>query len=341
MKVAIAFGLIFSISSLSFADPCSDKEAEFDKAKDLAVKIDIMTQYEKLNCLKKEKLFKFYAVRGLYRKAIGRYTEAIDDFTKILSLEIDDRNRAEVLYTRALAFGSGKDADFIAGEKDLREAVRLDPGNIKYNITLARSIKVTKGSEEADKVITSLLEKRPNDPEVVEALANYYDNSQQFKKAASNWEKLIQLDPEKPEAYLKLAQSYRYLEDFEAAYKTYRKLYSITNNPYHFYEAIQILEWYYKKGELEIHLEHRKLLLRDHPDFVPALRDEAKRHRLNYNIGCFNYNSYVYKNTDRCQELRKIAVESYLLAAQHASGEEKQELIQEAEEIRNSYKRNR
>jgi len=70
-----------------------------------------------------------YQTRGFARSNLGRYPEAIDDFTKALEKEKDERRQSRILHQRGYARRLSGDRE--GALKDVIEALELDPTNTK------------------------------------------------------------------------------------------------------------------------------------------------------------------------------------------------------------------
>lgn len=93
------------------------------------------------------------------------------------------------------------------------------PNTLRYLQTLDQELEFT----EYDQVANRLLQEDPNDLRVQRELATHYEGNLEMEKAASHWEKIIQLAPKDTESRDKLISYYRLAQNYPALVSLYLK----------------------------------------------------------------------------------------------------------------------
>jgi len=135
---------------------------------------------------------------GDYRKAVSVLKEAI---------EIDPDNPEGHLLLAEYAFNSGTyDYTWEFSQDHYEKAIALSLEKYKYEKAYALSLTEVKKFEEAESHMKKAIEKRPNDPELHEALGNIYEKAGKIDLAIDELSKAVSLSRGAEKYKKKLAQ---------------------------------------------------------------------------------------------------------------------------------------
>ncbi|MEP5938368.1 MAG: sulfotransferase [Erythrobacter sp.] len=113
----------------------------------------------------------------------------------------------------------------------LEKVLSRAPGFLRARILYANALMLTDRLTDALRVIQPVVEKRPDDPELVNLLSRIHAERGDYARATKTNETLVRLDPKSPEALTNLGDSLRFDGKREQAIATYRR--SIAQDPYH------------------------------------------------------------------------------------------------------------
>lgn len=122
-------------------------------------------------------------------KAISRYQLA----ARLDPLNAGFRQRLGSAYI-ALARETGNPAYADQAERELKQAIRLEPASAKNYYQLGRVFEFYPKSREAIEAFAGALERNPNAPEVMLALADRYEKSDQADMAWMVWKRMVALE---------------------------------------------------------------------------------------------------------------------------------------------------
>jgi len=94
----------------------------------------------------------------------------------------------------SLAKGSGDEALANGAELELKTAIRLEPGSAKSYYQLGKVYEFYPKNEDAIAAFSRALDRSPNAPEVMYALANRYVKSDRAEEALAVWKRMVALE---------------------------------------------------------------------------------------------------------------------------------------------------
>ncbi len=116
--------------------------------------------------------------------------------------ELDPDNVRILILAGQIEWALGNAA---AAEEKLKRAVKLDPDQMDAVISLAGAL-TAKDPDDAITLYKSTLVRHPNDPELLERLAQLYQSTDKADDAEKTWQELLAAAPNSPRAHLALAQ---------------------------------------------------------------------------------------------------------------------------------------
>ena len=149
---------------------------------------------------------------------------------EVNKLQIEGPARAEFLRVRASIRMSAND---IAGaDRDLKEALKLDPGNMNIALQYANLLWRAKRKDEARLAYLAVLRKEPNNRYGLEAMGYLHRDAGDNKSAETWFRKLAAAYPDDYVAYLALGDLYTSIGDFPRADQSYQRAHKLApTNP--------------------------------------------------------------------------------------------------------------
>jgi tetratricopeptide (TPR) repeat protein len=229
----------------------------------------------------------------LYRDS-GQTAEAQREIetaqNQIRAINIQDENRPEFLRLRAaieMAFNNSA-----AAEKDLKEALALQPGSTNLMLNYANLLWKTDRQPEALKLYTHVLTVDPRNAAALSSLG-YLSRQMGDRKAAEEYfQKLAGLDPENYVAYLALGDLYTERREFPRALASYEKAHKLApSNPLVFAGAINAsLESHqFPVAESWLHRANARILqfpqvMREHERYLTMTGKYQESAELGYKV---------------------------------------------------------
>jgi choline-sulfatase len=170
----------------------------------------------------------------------GRFAEAIPQLERVLER---DPSNAKALYYRGLA--REQLGDHAGSEKDLRAAEQADPDLTALQLELAVREEEAGHPERGWRRLEDLLLRQPDDPRVLDVLAESYVGNQQWDRARPHLRALVRLQPDDAWARYWLAEAARQLGDIDEARREFTEL--LRRHPEH-PQAARISEFLAKTG---------------------------------------------------------------------------------------------
>ncbi len=143
-------------------------------------------------------------------------------------LNLQGPARAEFLRVRASIYTA--EENYAAAERDLKEALRLDPQNDLIPLQYANLLWKTKRTDEARRIYNSILAKDQNNRYALEALGYLARETGDNKTAEGYFQRLAKAYPNDYVAYLALGDLYTATRDFPRANTSYEAAYKIAPN---------------------------------------------------------------------------------------------------------------
>jgi tetratricopeptide (TPR) repeat protein len=145
-------------------------------------------------------------------------------------LDVQGPPRAQFLSMRASIRNAG--GDYKSAENDLKEALRIDPGNVNLVIQYAALLWRTKRPDEARKLYQNVLQRDPKSRFALESLGYLARETGDNKTAEEFFKKLQAAYPSDYAAYLALGDLYTALRRFPEAQQSYQTAYKFApGNP--------------------------------------------------------------------------------------------------------------
>jgi tetratricopeptide (TPR) repeat protein len=110
-------------------------------------------------------------------------------------------------------------------EKSVRQELvaHVPPREIRNVLLVSHQLMDDRRFAEAEELLTKERERRPNSPEILEALIELYQQTRDHQSLAELAPRLVRLQPRDPEAFLIMAQSYLFCGRLAIALETYRQ----------------------------------------------------------------------------------------------------------------------
>ena len=145
-------------------------------------------------------------------------------------LDVGGAERPEFLRLKA---ASAVDAgDYAEADKDLQEALQLQPGNVNLLLNQANLFRKTKRSDEAAKAYQQVLSIDPGNAAALESLGYLARETGDPEAARKYFEKLAEIDPKDYVAYLAMGDLFAETRQFPKAQANYEKAYQLVpENP--------------------------------------------------------------------------------------------------------------
>jgi tetratricopeptide (TPR) repeat protein len=145
-------------------------------------------------------------------------------------LDIGGADRPEFL--RLKASSAANVGDYDEAEKDLQEALRLQPSSVNLLLNYANLLRRTKRPEDASKTYQKVLSIDPENSAALESLGYLARESGDTKAAQAYFDKLARLAPDDYVPYLAMGDMYTELHDYSLAQSNYEKAYPLApDNP--------------------------------------------------------------------------------------------------------------
>ena len=167
-----------------------------------------------------------YNERGQAFSRLGRQEDAIEDFTRALSL---DPAQASIYYTnRGFAFLALRDQD--SAIEDYTQAIRANPNNAQAFFGRALTHSIFEDYESGIEDYTQVIRLNPNDR------VSYYNRGlnhsrlEQYDEAIADLTQAIALDPTDVPQYSIRASVYEEIGDLEAAVEDYERIIELDPN---------------------------------------------------------------------------------------------------------------
>lgn len=309
MRVVLLGFLLFLAGVCQAASPAlTHIQAEKDPAK----QIKLLNAFIK----KSPKTRKAYHLRGDAYRALGRYKQAVEDYTQTIKLS---PNWAFSYYARALVYmDMGR---WPSAEADLSRAISLNKSYrdfylyrartemklSKYNaaiadykkywgkrkpteagsLALAKAYMGAYKYDNARKELLSLAARTPDDPEVYYMLGRIQQLRGALDEAVSYYSKSINRNPAYAPAWLRRGDTFKEMKDLPAALEDYTALLALETK-----EAA-----YYNR---------RGLVYEEMKDFENAVADYNKAIEINPKWSIpYNNRGYAYLNLKKWNEARQ------------------------------------
>ncbi len=147
--------------------------------------------------------------------------------SEINMIQADGPGKAEFL--RARASLKTFDGDLPGAEKDLKEALQVDPANMNITLQYANLLWKMNRKEESRKLYTDVLAKEPNNRFGLEAMGYLYREDGDNKAAEEFFNRLAAAYPNDYVPYLALGDMFTATRDFARADQNYQKAYKLAN----------------------------------------------------------------------------------------------------------------
>jgi len=234
--------------------------------------------------------------------------EAIELYERIAKLDKDDLNirmqlaalykldgRTDKAVTELLEAAEMKInlAQVEEAEKLLREAIKLDPENLRANLKYAQVLRLRGQAEKAMEVAQKILEKDPNNIEGLTFLGNFYYEEGKFAAAKEIFSKILNYYPLNVNARYKLGRLYLAEGQVDQAYEYFEPL----------------VESYIKKRKEEKAVGLLGLILTVRKDHLPSMEKIASILRENK-----DFNRLEAIDRAILEELNKIGEKSRMLS---------------------------
>jgi len=145
-------------------------------------------------------------------------------------LDVQGSERPEFLRLKATsAVNSG---DYNEAEKDLQEALQLQPSNLNVLLSYGNLLRTAKRPEDASRIYLSALKIDPRNPSALESLGYLLRERGDAKAASEYFKRLQAVDPSDYVAYLAMGDLAGDIRDFPLAETNYEEAYKLNNeNP--------------------------------------------------------------------------------------------------------------
>ena len=156
--------------------------------------------------------------------------EAEEARAQLEKLDVGGPERPEFLRLKA---ASEVDAgDYTQAEKDLHEALELQPGNVNLLLNQANLFRKTERPDDAAKVYQHVLSIDPSNGSALESLGYLSRETGNSEAAQKYFERLAQIDPKDFVAYLAMGDLFAETRQFPQAQANYEKAYRLVqDNP--------------------------------------------------------------------------------------------------------------
>jgi tetratricopeptide (TPR) repeat protein len=148
----------------------------------------------------------------------------------ISTLDFRDAERPEFLRLRAAISAAG--GNFSAAEKDLNEALSLDPSSVNITLNYGQLLWKEKKNPEAIRMFTKAVDLDPGNASALSAMGYLSRDMGDTKAAESYFTKLASAHPDDYVAYLALGDLYTSRKEIKRAQESYEKAYKLSpENP--------------------------------------------------------------------------------------------------------------
>ncbi|HET9741213.1 MAG TPA: tetratricopeptide repeat protein [Terriglobales bacterium] len=148
----------------------------------------------------------------------------------ISKIQVEGPQKAEFLRVRASIETGG--SDYTAAEKDLLDAMRLDPNNSNIELQYANLLWILKRRGDAQKVYLAVLKHDPTNRYAFESLGYLMRDEGKIPEAEQYFYKMAKLYPKDYVPYLALGDMYTAIDRLNDAEKAYEEGYALNpNNP--------------------------------------------------------------------------------------------------------------
>lgn len=167
----------------------------------------------------------FFFQRGMNDAGAGRYSEAIENYSKVIAL---DSNAFPGYFNRGAQYSAwGKKSLAIA---DYNKALTLKPDDISVYYYRALVYKDMNRDEKALQDYSRIIELDPNNVEAYYWRGQIYDDQGKYKLAIADFNKIIELDPNQAEAYSKRGYANKGLRQYRMAVNDWNAYLRINGN---------------------------------------------------------------------------------------------------------------
>ncbi len=111
--------------------------------------------------------------------------------------------------------------DYVRASRCLRKAIRLDPVNIDYQLSLATLFLATGKKSRANEIFEKIQCQSPADFELYNQIGDIYIAQNEYHVALEFFYKMLELQPGSPDALFNIAICLEYIEDYPAALEAY------------------------------------------------------------------------------------------------------------------------
>ncbi|MBI1824366.1 MAG: tetratricopeptide repeat protein [Nitrospirae bacterium] len=153
---------------------------------------------------------------GLIYETEGNLAKALQNYQKFL--EIAGPNHREPRY-RIIQILFQQRA-FVEAKKELEELLKLDPNDIEGNFKLALLYAEQKNYARAIHLLITAIQRRGNDPKLVDYLGSLYEANNENEKAIKAYQAVIEIDKTFTDSYIHLASLYLKVKKIDLALKT-------------------------------------------------------------------------------------------------------------------------
>ena len=148
----------------------------------------------------------------------------------ISTLDFQDNERPEFLRLRAAISAAG--GNYTAAEKDLNEALSMDPSSVNITLNYGQLLWKEKKNPEAMRMFAKAAELDPNNPSALSAMGYLSRDMGDSKAAEGYFTRLASTHPDDYIAYLALGDLYTARKEIDRAQQNYEKAYKLSpENP--------------------------------------------------------------------------------------------------------------
>ncbi|HWY68469.1 MAG TPA: tetratricopeptide repeat protein [Terriglobales bacterium] len=162
--------------------------------------------------------------KGLGNRAAAQQQIALAE-QEINKIQVEGPQRAEFLRVRAsIAIGGN---DYNAAEKDLLEAMKLDPNNSNIELQYANLLWIMQKKAESEQVYLAVLKHDPRNRYAYESLGYLMRDSGKIPQAEQYFHEMAKLYPDDYVPYLALGDMYTSLDRLDEAQNAYEQGYKL------------------------------------------------------------------------------------------------------------------
>jgi len=162
--------------------------------------------------------------KGLGNNAAAEQQIALAE-QAINKIQVEGPQKAEFLRVRAsIAMGS---SDYASAEKDLQEAMKLDPNNSNIELQYANLLWIEQKKSESEKIYLAVLQHDPNNRYAFESLGYLMRDQGKIPEAERYFHQMAKLYPDDYVPYLALGDMYTSLDRLDEAEVAYEQGYKL------------------------------------------------------------------------------------------------------------------